>query len=114
MISGDIEVNPGPMTDNIIDIVHLNIRSIRHEIDYLNTLVHDFDILCFTETHLDDTVSNDSLSLDVFNTIYRKDRNCYGDRVMIYVSNIIQVLKTRRTQTCRCRMFVDRNHKPYL
>lgn len=91
MISGDIEVNPGPMTDNVLDIIHLNIRSIRHKIAHLNTLVHDFDILCFTETHLDDTVSNDSLSLDGFDTIYRKDRNCYGGGVMIYVSNIIQV-----------------------
>lgn len=90
MISGDIEVYPGPNTDNVLDIVHLNIRNIRHKIAYLNTLV-GFKMLCFTETHLDDNVSNDSLSLDGFNTIYRKDRNCYGDGLMMYVSNIAQV-----------------------
>lgn len=88
MISGDIEVNPGPMTDNVLDIIHLNIRSIRLKIAHLNTLVHDFDIL-WNSSH--DTVSNDSLSLDSFDTIYRKDRNCYGGGVMIYVSKIFQV-----------------------
>lgn len=80
------------MTDNVLDIVHLNIRSIRHKIAHLNTLVDYFNMLCFTtETHLDDTVSNDCLSLDGFDTIYRKDRNCYGGGVMICVSNIIQL-----------------------
>lgn len=44
MISGDIEVYPGPNTDNVLDIVHLNIRNIRHTIAYLNTLVHEFKI----------------------------------------------------------------------
>lgn len=96
MISSDMEVNPGPMTDNVLDIVHLNIRSIKHKIAYRNALVHDFDILCFTETHLGDTVSIDNLSLDGFNTIYRKDGNCHGDGVMIYISNIIPV--QRRTE----------------
>lgn len=35
MISGDIEVTPGPITDNILDIVNLNIRIIRHKISHL-------------------------------------------------------------------------------
>ena len=28
-LSGDIKTNPGPNTENFLDIIHLNIRSIR-------------------------------------------------------------------------------------
>lgn len=78
LLCGDIEVNPGPINNimaNVLDILHLNIRSIRNKVAHLNTIVHDFDILCFTETHLDCNVTNENLILDGFKTIYRKDRN---------------------------------------
>ena len=91
LLSGDIEVNPGSMTDNVLDILHLNVRSIRNKIAHLNTLVHDFDILCFTETHLDSNVCNENLLLDGFHTIFRKDRNSFGGGVMIYISNLLRV-----------------------
>lgn len=58
LLCGDIEVNPGPIMTNVLDILHLNIRSIRNKVANLNTIVHDFDILCFTETHLDRNVTN--------------------------------------------------------
>ena len=48
---GDIEVNPGPSIENVLDIVHLNIRSIRHKLGYLNSFIHDFDIL-FSQKHI--------------------------------------------------------------
>ena len=48
---GDIETNQGPKTENFLDIIHLNIRSIRNKVDLLLYLVQDSDILCFTETH---------------------------------------------------------------
>lgn len=67
LLCGDIEVNPGPITINVLDILHLNIRSIRSKVANLNTIVHDFDILCFTETRLDCNVTNESLMLDGFN-----------------------------------------------
>ncbi len=52
--SGDIETNPGPNTNDLscLSLVHQNIRSIRHKIEYIEDNVLDFDILCFTETHL--------------------------------------------------------------
>lgn len=89
MIFGDIEVNFGLMIDNVFDIIYLNIRSIRYKIVYFNILVYDFDILCFIEIYFDDIVLNDSFLFDGFDIIYRKDRNCYGGGVMIYVLNII-------------------------
>lgn len=61
LLCGDIELNPGPSIVNILNILHLNIRSIRHKLGHLNYFIHDFDILCFTETHLDPSVSNDNI-----------------------------------------------------
>lgn len=53
ILSGDIETNPGPSYESVVELIHLNVRSIRNKIDSLNTIVSDFDIACFTETHLD-------------------------------------------------------------
>lgn len=42
LICGDIGVNPGPIMANVLDILHLNVRSIRKKVANLNTIVHDF------------------------------------------------------------------------
>ena len=56
LLSGDIEVNPGPMTrsdtSGILSILHLNVRSIRNKLEYVFDYFSDHDIMCFTETHL--------------------------------------------------------------
>lgn len=97
ILSGDVETNPGPNTGTqyTLDIFHLNIRSIRNKIDSLLSLVTDFDVLCFTESHLDSCITDQNLLIDGFNTIYRKDRNSFGGGIIIYVSNSLRV--KRRT-----------------
>ena len=58
-------------TSNIlgdISIIHLNIRSIIHELDFVAQTFSDFDILCFTETHLNNTISSDDLAIDNFDS----------------------------------------------
>ena len=97
LISGDIETNPGPcsQTQYTIDIFHLNIRSIRKKIDSLISLVTDFDILCFTETHLDASILDQNVSFEGFDTIFRKDRNSFGGGILVYISNSLSV--NRRT-----------------
>ncbi len=54
LLAGDIELNPGPTNDSggCLSIMHQNIRSIRNKMDYIKDNFLDFDILCFTETHL--------------------------------------------------------------
>lgn len=93
MLSGDVESNPGPsmMSQFTLDIFHLNIRSIRNKIDLFLNLVTDFDILCFTETHLDTNISNDNIAIEGFNTVFRKDRNAYGGGVIIYASDSLRI-----------------------
>ena len=73
-----------------IDIFNLNIKSIRNKEDALISLVSDFDILCFTETHLDANISNHDLSFDGFDTTFRKIRIFWGG-VLVYISSIIIV-----------------------
>lgn len=88
-MSRDVELKQGPAYEHVLDIIHLNIRSIRHKLHLLNTFLHDFDIACFTKTHLDDKILDEEVKLDGFNSIYRKDRNSFGGGVMIYLSNAI-------------------------
>lgn len=75
MISGDIELNPSATEGQIhtLDIFHLNIRSIRHKIQSLETFVWDFDILCFTETHLDSNVSDNDILLSGYYTTHTEE-----------------------------------------
>ena len=56
--SGDIEINPGPSTLNhgSLSILHSNIRSTRNKLDFVKDFFFDFNILYFTETHLDPNV----------------------------------------------------------
>jgi exonuclease III len=59
-------------------IGHINIRSIRNKIDHLKVFLHlnDFDILCVTETHLNDNDNN--INIEGFNPI-RLDRKLTED-----------------------------------
>jgi hypothetical protein len=43
-------------------------------IDLLNVELQKFDILCFTETWLNTNVANQDISLDNFQSPFRKDR----------------------------------------
>ena len=52
--AGDIETNTGPyIVNNSLSILHSNIRSICNKLDYITENFLDFDILYFTESHLD-------------------------------------------------------------
>ena len=56
----------------------------------LKCLSQNYDIICLTETHLDDTFADSQ----IFNTddkrIYRKDRNIHGGGVLIAVNSQIK------------------------
>ena len=61
LLCGDIESDPGPegtpVSENIISILHSNIRSLRSKLNYISDIIDDFDIVFFTETHIDDNIS---------------------------------------------------------
>ena len=92
LMSGDVAENPGPCENptgiqNCLSIAHLNIRSIRTKLDYIKDFFLDFDILCFTETHLTNDITTESLLLDGFSDPFRLDKTAFSSGLLTYVSN---------------------------
>ena len=91
LLGNDIPENPGPF-DNEISIFHLNIRSIRHKLDYVEALALGSSIVCITESHLDDTVLSRDIQIQGYHdNILRKDRNCFGGGVLVYISETLKL-----------------------
>lgn len=98
LLSGDVESNPGPnsQTEHSISILHCNIRSIRSKLEYILNNFCDYDLLCFTETHLDDSVTDEAVYLSLnFDVPYRKDRSCHGGGILVYINSCL--IHKRRT-----------------
>ena len=100
--AGDVEINPGPgysdsSTCRDLSIFHINIRSIRNKLSQIYDDISDFDILCFTESHLDCNVTNTELMLDHFHSPFRRDRNSFGGGIIVYFSNHLYVSNADRT-----------------
>jgi hypothetical protein len=77
LLGNDISENPGRF-DNEISIFPLNIRSIRHKLDYVEALALGSSIVCITESHLDDTVLSIDIQIQGYHeNILRNDRNCF-------------------------------------
>ena len=92
----DIHPNPGPPFDHI-SIFHINIRSLRNKVDYLSDIASDYDIVCVTETHLDEYVLNSDIYIEGFYPDpIRVDRTCHGGGILIYVSEQLLVNRMNR------------------
>ena len=84
LISGDIHSNPGPQT---IIISHANVRSLvptdrSSRIDEIETtlcLNKQCDIVCISETWIDESISDDDVNIDNYQ-LFRKDRTKRGAR----------------------------------
>lgn len=81
----DVHPNPGPESSDL-SIFHLNIRSVRNKLSYLNDIAPDFDIICLTESHLDGNFPDNDLMINGFDFI-RRDRSAHGGGILIYVSH---------------------------
>ena len=68
-------------------MLHENIRSIRNKFEYIKDTFMDYDILAFTETHLDGNVCNDDILIENYDKPYRKDRTCHGGGLLIYINS---------------------------
>lgn len=92
LICCDIHPNPGPDTSKYemcnLQIVNLNVNSLRFKTDLLQAELGDYDIICVTETKLNNNISNDDISIENFQNPqpFRKDRlTDNGGGVLIYV-----------------------------
>ena len=95
MLSGDVEINPGPLSNckEYFSICHWNLNSIfAHDYSKLFLLkayiiLHKFDIICLSETYLDSTTPKDDDKLQIPGyTLIRSDHPSNAKRggVCIY------------------------------
>lgn len=93
LTSGDIELNPGPPSNNRnISIWHSNIRSLNQSkvLALKADIANEFDIIALTETFL----NNHDLDLQGYHPIYRKDRqNRDGGGIAAYISDTLIVTR---------------------
>ncbi len=84
IMSGDVQQNPGPHTSDPLittglGVMQLNIRSIRHKLDFIKNELMDYDILCFTETHLTNLIDEATLELESYGkNSYRRDKTAHS------------------------------------
>ena len=92
-----ITVDSGdPMLDELMNvrlnspknliIAHVNINSIRNKFEYLHVILSKnlVDVICVTETKLDDTYSTNLFQCDSYKC-YRKDKSVNSGGMMVYV-----------------------------
>ena len=90
ILSGDVETNPGQDSyrKHCVSILHCSIQSIRNKLEYIVENFCHFDCLCFTESHLDNSVENSNILLtNEFSVPYRKDRTNHGGGILVYINN---------------------------
>ena len=118
LLSGDIELNPGPYSvdgsadtsdilsstsfdslNNHLSILHLNIQSILPKIDLIRGEATSYEILIFSESWLKPTVNNHEIRIENFMPPFRTDRNDRpGGGVIVYV---------RDTLSCKRRVDLE-------
>ena len=71
-----------------LKMAHFNIRTLPGNFDQVKILLHNHpvDVIAFSETRLDEFISDSEISVDNYQ-LYRKDRNRNGGGVILYVSN---------------------------
>ena len=98
LLAGDIESNPGPdisshdRRENQIKLMHLNIWSLPPKVPVLETEASNYDIIAVTETHLDNSVTQEALSLTGFSDPLRRDRNRQGGGIAVYAKKDIHLI----------------------
>ena len=95
MKSGDVHPNPGPIENqsNVpqLKICHFNAKILitPDRLDMVCqqlTVENAYDIICVSETHIDNTVPDSDIHIPCYNN-YRKDRSRHGGGVCCYVSD---------------------------
>ena len=92
LLSGDVEVNPGPDSaedtsftcddqsftsfetlSNHLSVFHLNIQSLVPKIDIVRSEADAYDILVFSESWLNPNISNDKIHIENFMPPFRTE-----------------------------------------
>ena len=100
--SGDFETNPGPKNSSVIKFCHWNFNSLAAH-DFLKVSLieafittHNFDIICFSETFLDCTVSQHDENIMInWYLLLRADHTSNGKRggVCLYFKEHLPLIR---------------------
>ena len=77
-LCGDIQLNPGPKSENLISLCHANIRSLRSPNRFLHVqldLANKYDVISLSETWLGIRDSSDFYHIPGYQPLTRRDRN---------------------------------------
>ena len=92
-LAGDIHPNPGTIlagtnTPKEMSIIHINSRSLRNKMDFLETEVKSHDIITISETWLSEEIENNAIRLNGYQPPVRNDRpNDPHGGVAVYVKD---------------------------
>ena len=93
LIYMDIHSSPGSSSSDSngtsLDKFYLNACSIRNKLEDIYSIADEYHILCFPETHEDQSIDWSSLFLEGFGLPICKDRSGHGGGVMIYISDLL-------------------------
>ena len=72
LLSGDIETNPGPLS-----MYYQNVNGLKTKLDEFsaNIILNSHEIICLTETNLNDEINSQELFVNNNYVVYRSDRN---------------------------------------
>jgi len=116
------KTSPTKESDGMLKVFLANTRSVKGKTTELQFFTTDSDIICLTETHLDDTILNSSILPIKNKTVFRRDRNICGCGVMmavcdhlipklIYLSEYREEVVAVKIQS---RMVICRYYRPYV
>ena len=109
--SGDISENPGPK--NSLRCFLQNVRSLKAAVadgdsfEYKSAILrdiaygYDLDVICLTETWLNDSISDSEL-LPTANNVFRKDRKSRGGGTLIAVKSNLPTRELEIATTLEC------------
>ncbi|XP_046397077.1 uncharacterized protein LOC124163976 [Ischnura elegans] len=87
LLSGDVQLNPGPSS---VHFYYQNVRSIKNKLSTCDSHAHELsklDIIALTETWLNPSVRDGELSFSATHGIHRKDRLSRGGGVLVAINN---------------------------
>lgn len=84
---------------NRLKLFSANCRSAKGKSTELTTMTIDYDVICLTETHVDDSIPSRTIISHDNLVFFRKDRNIYGGGVLVAVNSSIATREIK-LQTC--------------
>jgi exonuclease III len=82
-------------------IVHYNINSLQNKVHFIEEELGEYDIICITESKLNDQITDEKIKLDGYRLI-RRDRKCdNGGGIVTYVKDNLKVKRRNELENIR-------------